>query len=264
VPVDNNFPKLFVTDLDSTALGGDFKPYQRFPDPFSEFLDRLAARGCRYAINTTWDVGGQWNLVAVSAVKAKPAYLMAELGLRLARYGEDGPEFVQPYTENMESKLRQVVEVHLHDFMKDVCGRFRSQRTNFYGHWFDMRPVEDDGPAMAEYVNGKYSDLDALNIRCTENIVCAYPTFLSKGLSVAEVLRLEKLRPEDVVIAGDSMMDAKMMAPELARHAVCPENADEQLKQHVTATDGVVGQGVAGLGVIDAFEKLARKRGWEF
>ena len=34
----SGFPKLFVTDLDDTALGGGYVPYARFPDPFSEFL----------------------------------------------------------------------------------------------------------------------------------------------------------------------------------------------------------------------------------
>ena len=33
------FPKLFVTDLDGTALGGGYEPYAKFPDHFSKFLD---------------------------------------------------------------------------------------------------------------------------------------------------------------------------------------------------------------------------------
>jgi len=61
------FPLLFVTDLDDTALGDGHQPYARFPDPYSEFLDGLAARGCQWAINTTWNVNGQWQLVLGSA-----------------------------------------------------------------------------------------------------------------------------------------------------------------------------------------------------
>ncbi len=68
------FPKLFVTDLDGTALDGGYQPYARFPDPFSEFLDYLHDNGCQWAINTTWDVGGQWDIVELSSVKSKPVF----------------------------------------------------------------------------------------------------------------------------------------------------------------------------------------------
>jgi len=44
--------KLFVFDLDGTALGGHV-PYDQFPKPFADFLDDLARRGCRWATNTT-------------------------------------------------------------------------------------------------------------------------------------------------------------------------------------------------------------------
>ena len=39
--------KLFITDLDGTALGGDFEQYARFPDSFSKFLDKLTDVGWR-------------------------------------------------------------------------------------------------------------------------------------------------------------------------------------------------------------------------
>ena len=52
--------RLFVTDLDGTALGG-YEPYDRLPEKFCALLDRLVDDGWEWALNTTWDPEGQWK-----------------------------------------------------------------------------------------------------------------------------------------------------------------------------------------------------------
>jgi hydroxymethylpyrimidine pyrophosphatase-like HAD family hydrolase len=261
---NHGFPQLFVTDLDGTALGGDYQPYARFPDPFSEFLDRLAARGCQWAISTTWDVGGQWQLVLASAVRSRPAYHMAEMGCRVARGTPGGPEFIQPYTADTEARVAAVNQSHLYPLMNDVCGRFKPLRMNFYGHWFDFAPHPDEQDRFLAHVRSRYADSEALTVMIGGGMV-AHARFLEKGRGLREVLRLSGISPDRVVVAGDSMGgDGTMIQPGLARYGVCPGNADPALKEHIRAHGGAVGEGPSSRGVIQAFGELARRNGWDF
>ena len=260
------FPKLFVTDLDGTALGGGHQPYARFPDPFSRFLDRLASRGCQWAISTTWDVGGQWQLVASSAVQSRPVLLMGEIGLRLARWGAEGPVMVQPYTKRMEARLYRTCESSLRPVIRQVCGRIRAQRALFYGHWFDFWPVKAERPAVRQLGRTLARRAADLSVSCAEDgsFFHAHPAWLGKGLSLKASLGLLKLTPDDVVVAGDHTPDLNMMAPELARHLIAPGSAEASVRAHVAAHGGAVGRSGYGQGVVEAFDALARQRGWDW
>ena len=253
------FPRLFVTDLDDTALGGGYQPYARFPDPFAAFLDRLAGRDCLWAINTSWGVDGQWQVVLASAVRSRPAFLIAEFGLRLARVTEQGPEFVQPYTREMEARIAEVNEAHQFPLMREVCARFRPVRMHFYGHVFEFYPRPEDREALAELAR-RHAENPALLVGL-DRAFSTFPRLLAKGLGLKEVLRITGITPDRVVVAGDSLQDWSMMVPELAGYIVCGSNADPKVQAEARRR-GAVGTDVCSRGVIQAFEDLARRNGW--
>ena len=253
------FPKLFVTDLDGTALGGGYKPYARFPDHFSEFLDYLHDNGCQWAINTTWDVDGQWDLVELSSVKSKPVFFMAEFGLRLAKYTSKGAELLQPYVETMEKQLKKVQKEAMYPLVNDICSKFRPELMHFYGHLFSFNVIPEEREEFNKYLSECYSNVDELNVNAHDGRVGVYPKFMHKGLALAEAIKILSIDPEDVMIAGDETADIDMMRPNLAHLAVCPENAAEKVKSHVIAMNGQVGVGLSSHGIIDAFEKLVGK-----
>jgi hydroxymethylpyrimidine pyrophosphatase-like HAD family hydrolase len=258
------FPKLFVTDLDGTALGGGYQPYARFPDSYSEFLDRLAAGGCHWAINTTWDVAGQWQLVLASAVRSRPLFLMGETGHSLAQIAADGPVPVEPYSATTRAAAFAVNEKHLFPLMRDVCRRFTPARMHFYGHLFLFVAAPTQTAAFDAYIAHACAGTTTLTWRCRDGSLVAYPALLDKGRSLAEVVRLTGLTPAEVVVAGDEIADVNMMRSDLAENAVCPDNAGAAVKAHVLGMDGVVGNVAHGAGVIAAFARLAAKRGWDF
>jgi hypothetical protein len=259
----DGFPQLFVTDLDDTALGGGYQPYARFPDPYSGFLDRLAARGCLWAVNTTWDVNGQWQVVQSSAVRSRPAYLIAEYGLRVAHITEKGPGFVQPYTAGMEARIEAINQAVLFPLMKDICAQFKPTRMYFYGHVFEFYPREDERARLTEYVQARYANNEVVNAGVGRGLGVV-PKFLEKGNGLREVLRLTGIPADRVVVAGDSMGDWSMMHPSLARHIVCPGNADPRVKQEALARGGGIGDDLCSRGIIQAFDQLAQRHGWEY
>jgi len=261
-------PKLFVTDLDGTALDKSSQPYATFPDHFSEFLDTLYEHKCEWAINTTWDVAGQSQLVLSSTVKSEPLFLMAEFGVRLAKFNGITPGFVQPYTSVMEKRIDEFNETFIFDIYREICSKFRPKRSLFYGHLFILTPLDEDCQALRLFVESnteEWNKSGLINFSLNEaGVFSIWPKFLNKGLSLAEALKQSKISADEVVVAGDELMDIDMMTPELATFAVCPENAVEQVKQRVLDMGCFVGRGIGAVGVIDSFRQLAEKENWEF
>lgn len=261
----SKFPKLFITDLDGTALGG-FRPYSRFPDVFSEFLDKLDKHGCKWATNTAWEAKPQIDLILGSTVKRMPAYVSGAVSLELAVLKGDQLENVQPYTDIMREKLEMVHDSCLNSFIKDICSKFDSIFLQYNESWFAFTPYEEQVEALFAYIEEKYPDRSQLMIQLIpeEKRIIALPAFLTKDVVVREISKLMGLTAEDIVVAGDSEMDLAMMKPDVAKYCICPNNASEQVKKWVRENGGVVGSKDYGPGTIEAFEKLAEINGWDW
>lgn len=260
------FPKLFVTDLDDTALGGGFKPYSRFPDIFSVFLDRLKQRGCDWATNTTWDVNPQVQLIYGSAVESRPLYIVGGKGLQLYTMYGDEAVGVEPYCRQMNEKLEGVCKLHLRPLIKDICSRFDLKNIMFNGFWFSAVAVDRDAPALLSYVKKKARLIDSLCFKTypERNQLGVFPEYLKKSVALREILRITGLKPEEVVVAGDGLIDLDMMADDLSGHVLCPGNAHHEVKAWVAKRNGIIGEQDCGPGIIEAFGMLAERNDWDW
>ncbi|MFK7691938.1 HAD family hydrolase [Paenibacillus sp. HJGM_3] len=264
--MESPFPKLLITDLDGTALGG-FRPYSRLPDPFSRFLERLDRHGCRWVTNTAWDSGPQVDLVLGSELSSLPAYISGGVGLDLCRLQGDRLEAVEPYTSAMHDRLRAAQEASFRPFIRDICARFDAAFIAFNGGvWFAFTPVEDQVEPLFRYVKEAYGAHPDLNIRLLpeEKRFHAHPAFLTKASIVDELARLERLSPAELIVAGDELPDLAMMDPKRVKYAICPGNAHPEVKERVRSMGGAVGTRSFGPGVIEAFCLLARAEGWSW
>lgn len=258
------FPKLFVTDLDGTALGGGHRPYAKLPPAFSAFLHRLAGRGCMWATCTTWDAQAQLNLIEASPDAPPPSYLIAGSGLGIHTIQAGERRSVDPYTAMMAQRSDETVRAFLRPFMRDVCARFDCKSMSFNGYWFSMTVRDGETERMEAYMGEQSSRLPDLKIEVIagENRLYAHPAFLRKETAVLELLRLTGLAPEEVAVAGDERMDLGMMRPDITAYAVCPGNAHPEVKAHVLALNGAAGTASCSDGVIEAFGALEQARGW--
>ena len=259
------FPKLFVTDLDGTALGG-FYPYSRFPDVYSEFLDKLERHGCKWATNTAWDAKPQIDLILGSSIKSMPAFVSGVVSLELCILKGDKLENVQPYTDIMQEMLEKVRESCLNPFIKDICSKFDPKFLQYNGAWFEFAPSEELADELFAYVEENYADRTQLMIQLIreEKMLIALPAFITKDVVVREISKLMGIAPEDIVVAGDQEMDLPMMKPDVAKYFICPDNACQPVKKWVTENGGVVGSRDYGPGTIEAFGRLAKINGWDW
>jgi len=243
---------LFIFDLDGTALTPGRQPYAQLPDFFSKFLDTLSDNGWIWGINSTWDVKSQWHLVLVSSVKSKPSFLIGELGLRIAKVKNSKLEFLQPYTENMEKKVKEINEKELYPIMQKVCSRFHPLKMYFYGHLFDFMVDEKEKEEFKNFiVKG-----ENLTIKKGDRRLVSYPSILNKGNPVKEIIRITGISPENIVVAGDEQADTAMMDPSVSKNIICPFNAGEEVKKYVKKMGGIISKKPYTEGVIEGFKLL--------
>lgn len=244
--------QLFIFDLDGTALGGTV-PYVRFPDPFSDFLDELDRNGCHWAINTTWDPHGQWELVGQSRVKSRPLFYMGEYGLRLAEHGPHDAVPIIEYNEINEERLREVRARCMDSLFKKAVATLDIERVHHYGHTFSIKVPPHRVDTVVDFVAARSPENPELEIRCKNGSLAVKPAFLNKGLPVQEAIRRTGISAEAILTAGDEPADIAMMSKECSARCVCPANAAEAVKEHIRLRDGRIGNQPFSAGVIEAF-----------
>ena len=258
------FPKLFVTDLDGTALGGGHQLYSRLPDVFSRFLDRLDAKGCRWAFNSTWDVPGQWQLIQISAVASRPRFLIGEMGYQLASVANGRLVMERQYNDKMEDLVDDIVQSKLVPLVKDITAKFTPLNSHFYGRFFQFDAFADELETLEEYVAERYFEEDDLVCFCENGRMVAYPSALEKSRGLAEAIQLGGYQPGEVAVAGDELPDLRMMSSRLAAYALCPANANPAIKEQTLKMKGSVGSSPNADGVVEAFDQLAARHGWDW
>ena len=232
--------KLFMTDLDGTALGGGFLPYDRFPDHYSDFLDELAADGWDWAINTTWDPEGQWDLIQRSKVKSRPRFLIAEFGRQLVEVQNGKLVRINPYTENMNQRIAEYCRKHLLPLLNQLFQRIPPKSVMYYEHLATIKFRETISMEMfPELQDVQNSGIFAIHME--EHVLALRAAFLSKGMPMPVLIGNFGYKPKNIVCAGDEVMDFGMMNPEYSRIFLAPENAGEDVKKHVKEHGGYVG-----------------------
>lgn len=77
-----------------------------------------------------------------------------------------------------------------------------------------------------------------------------------KGSALAEFARLQGIGSEKVFTMGDGHNDTDMLDSSIAKYIACPENSNEDVKEHVLSRGGLVTKGQASHGVIEALSVL--------
>ena len=246
--------KLIVVDLDGTILGGHL-PYVRIPENVAGFLDQLGTVGAEWAISTTWDPPGQWNLVVGSPLKSRPTYFMAEYGNLIATYSDEGPVPLEEYNAAMLEKLIAWRREHFYPAFRKLVSCFDPTRALFYGHVLQYYFENGQTERIKQFAEQELSDPE-MDVGIGDNSLSIRPVYLHKGLALKEIVAREGLRPDQVAVAGDGIIDLPMMQPGLARYYVAPANAHEDVKAWVLSHGGAVSDKNFGAGVVDAFMHL--------
>jgi len=248
--------KLFVFDLDGTALGTNHRPYAKFTKKFCKFLDEISENQILWCINTTWDINGQWDLILNSPLKSRPIFLMGEFGKTFAKVGKDGPLMFEEYNKLMEKKVIHYNKKYINKIIRKLVNKFYPKRMYFYGHFFSFMVDKENVYSLHNYVKENFSKISKIKIYFGEDGIMFVPSFLNKGKILLKAEKILKIVPEEVIVAGDSVIDIPMMSPKLAKYLICPSNSEKEVKEIVEKNNGIVASKPFSEGVIEGFKKL--------
>lgn len=78
-----------------------------------------------------------------------------------------------------------------------------------------------------------------------------------KGSALSEVARMKEISPDRIFTIGDGHNDVDMLDLNVAKYIACPGNAHGDIKKHVQERGGIITQGEASYGVIEALVTLS-------
>jgi len=261
-------PKLFVFDMDGTALGGH-EPYEQFPRPFAKFLDELTERGIRWSTNTTWSPDMIHKVAQRSAVKSRPACLTGQTGRLLATVRNGRAVADKKHEESILRREARFKARHWPTIRKLFMALLRDNLVDrlSFGFWNQNMVTFSCKKRHAKRVwrvlhpllaSGHYYTFNGREEGATGWLI---PVFMNKGEIMKTLQKRFKLGPENIIVAGDAMNDWQMFDPTLARWMVCPANADPRIKEKVLGHGGVVGTKKYSWGVIEATRKILAQLG---
>lgn len=246
--------KLFITDLDGTALGGGYEPYQRFPDHFSDFLDRLSEQGWDWALNTTWEPVGQWELILRSKVRSRPKFLIAEYGRQLLQVCNDKPERVEPYCTNNDQRIEEYCQKSLLPLLHQLFQEYSPLHVFYHQHLVSAE-FDRDFPLDTHPLIQAARESGAFWFGGKGKKLAIRPAFLTKGLPLPLLQEQFGYEAANIACAGDETTDMGMMQKGLSQIWLAPSNAAPLLKEHILSNQGAVGDQECAWGIIDAFNK---------
>jgi hydroxymethylpyrimidine pyrophosphatase-like HAD family hydrolase len=254
--------KLFIFDLDGTALGGH-KPYEQFPPEFAGLLDKLADISIKWATATTWKVDKQLELIRSSGVKSDPVLLTGCTGRSafaisgnkmfpvtdyMDKVSELDSNFVKKYGKIVQDKIAQlqtencVEKISYNRFGHHVIS-FKAANGKTQKLRQILQPLIDTG-AYYPSVPDKFDSNSLL------------PEHMNKGRAVKLIQKVAGITPEETLIAGDETNDFHMFDPRLAKYMACPHNAHTGIKKIVMENNGIIASKNYSYGIIEAVNKI--------
>ncbi|MCM8803739.1 MAG: hypothetical protein NC833_00595 [Candidatus Omnitrophica bacterium] len=198
--------KLIVIDLDETALGG-YRPYDRFPDHLSKFLDKVSEEDILWTTCTTWYPYMQDIVFKKSILKSRPIRAIGRT--------------------SMECGLYKNRKIYLD---AEWNYEFLCYKVEFQRQYYDYINSFSKIISITEHFDYVFS----LKFRVNKEEIL-------ENLNSDKIIK-EKLKISggNILIVADGFNDLPMIDKEVGNYFVCPENSDTEVKEKVEEICGIV------------------------
>jgi HAD superfamily hydrolase (TIGR01484 family) len=249
--------QLISTDFDGTIHEDFAEP--GIPLALQRRLRDLQARGVCWVINTGREMASLMETLGRAHVQTMPDYLiLVEREIYRHEHGRYVP--VEPWNSRCTRDHAQ------------TFGDFASELEELVDHLstrFDATFYEDSYSPLCAIARNN-DQMDAIQVEL-EEFGRSVPQLVpmrndvyvrlchanySKGTALAELARLIGATAETTFAAGDHLNDLPMLKRQHAVHLMAPANALAAVKRQVSQEGGYLATGAAGLGVLEALDRI--------
>lgn len=254
--------KLISTDFDGTVHSDWEQP--PIPRELEQIIHELQGRGARWIINTGRDLTSLLETLNRAAISVRPDFVVV-VEREIYELQESDYISVKDWNDRcteVHRELFQKVRPHLapaHDWIKA-----RYKATVYEDPWSPFCLIAEktsDAEAIHEFLELHYSQMDELTVVRNDIYARFSHKAYNKGTALAEIARRLKVKPEEIVAAGDHLNDLPMLRSDYAKWLVAPVNAIDLVKESVRKQNGLVTERKWGHGVAQGIREVFRLLG---
>lgn len=254
--------KLISTDFDGT-VHSDFE-HPPIPRDLEHLIGELQKRGVRWVINTGRELTDLMCALTRTGIAIRPDYVVVVereiYQLRESDYaGLD--EWNNRCTE-LHAELFSKVRPHLPKVLDHIRSRYKATvYEDPYSPFCLIAESARDADEIHEYLEVFCAELADLAVVRNDVYARFSHKAFNKGTALAEIARRLKIRPEEIIAAGDHLNDLPMLSSEYARWLVAPFNAIAAVKEAVLRQNGYVSEKRWGHGVAHGVKSVLAAAG---
>jgi HAD superfamily hydrolase (TIGR01484 family) len=255
--------KLISTDFDGTVHTDFENP--PIPRELEHLIGELQARGVVWIINTGRDLTSLMESLTKAGVSIRPDYVVVVereiYQLRESDYvGVD--EWNQKCTD-LHAELFAKVRPHMPKIIAWIKSKFKAMvYEDAYSPFCLIAESTRDAEEIHEYLEVYCKDLSDLVVMRNDIYARFSHKAFNKGTALAEIARRLKIKPREIVAAGDHLNDLPMLTRQYAHWLVAPVNAIPSVKEAVLQQQGYVSEKHCGHGVAHGLKVILESAGY--
>jgi HAD superfamily hydrolase (TIGR01484 family) len=251
--------QLISTDFDGTL----FAEFENPPVPrkLQEIIAELQGQGAKWVINTGRDLSGLMEAMGRSHLTVKPDFLVL---VEREIYVHEDSQYValaewNDVCHRTHAELFARVRRDVPELIAWVNARFAATiYEDIYSPFCFIAEKTADAEAIHEYLDGYCKRVPELVVVRNDVYARFSHVAFNKGTALNELARRLKLKPENILAAGDHLNDVPMLSKEVAHYLVTNSNAIPLVKQLVRDQNGFISEKHCGHGIAEGLEYFVR------
>ncbi len=256
--------KLISTDFDGT-LHTDFEN-PPVPAELESLIGALQERGVVWVINTGRDLTSLMQSLTLAGLSIRPDYVVV-VEREIYELKESDYVSVRDWNERcsqLHAELFEKVRPHMPRIHEWINSRYKKAQVyeDPYSPFCLIAEKVRDAEEIHDYLEVSCKEVGDLVVMRNDVYARFSHKAFNKGTALAEIARRLKIKPEEIVAAGDHLNDLPMLSSEFAHWLVAPMNAVDQVKETVRRQNGYVSEKHCGHGVAHGISQVLKSFGY--
>jgi HAD superfamily hydrolase (TIGR01484 family) len=255
--------KLISTDFDGT-VHTDFET-PPVPRELELLIGALQERGVVWVINTGRDLTSLMETLTQAGLSIRPDYVVV-VEREIYKLTESDYVSVRDWNDRctqLHQEIFDKIRPHMPKIFAWINSRYKAMvYEDPYSPFCLVAEKASDAEEIHEYLEFFCKEIGDLVVMRNDVYARFSHKAYNKGTALAEIARRLKIKPDEIIAAGDHMNDLPMLSNEFAHWLVAPMNAIDLVKEKVRRQNGYISEKHCGHGVAHGIAHVLRSAGY--